>query len=106
MMTATTALLAGAAVAGALCVSSTLVVAYVARHMPNMSLLVALLSYALQTVLVVAVLSEVAATGERVSGWFAVGVITVALLWTVGAVVRHQRSRIPAFDLAEPVGRR
>lgn len=106
MLSATTAFVAGAALAAALCVSSTAVVAYVARHLPHLSLMVALLSYTLQTVAVVAALSEVADAGVRVSGWFAAGVIAVALVWTVGALVRHQRSRIPAFDLAEPVGRR
>lgn len=105
MLTATTAALSGAAVALALCVSSTLIVAYVARHMPRMSLLVALLSYTLQTVLVVAVLAKVNETGTQVSGWFAVGVIAIALVWTVAAVLQHRRARIPAFDLSEPVAR-
>lgn len=78
------------------------VVGAVARLLPAASLLVALLTYALQLLvlaLVVAAIQRAGVGAETLSrGWFAAGVIAVTLLWLVGQVVAATRQRIPAYD--------
>lgn len=83
------------------------VVGAVARLMPSASLLVALMTYALQLLVLavcVAAIDQSGVDGETLSrGWFAAGVITVTLLWMVGQLVAFTRQRIPVYDTpAEP----
>ena len=77
----------------------------VARLLPAASLLVALLTYALQLLvlaLVVAAIQRAGVGAETLSrGWFAAGVIAVTMLWLVGQVVAATRQRIPLYDTAE-----
>jgi hypothetical protein len=79
------------------------VVTVVARLMPAASLLVALMTYALQLLvlaLCVAALERAGVTDQDLSrGWFAAAVIAVALLWVVGQLVVATRQRIPVYDL-------
>lgn len=81
------------------------VVGAVARLLPAASLLVALLTYALQLLvlaLVVAAIQRAGVGAETLSrGWFAAGVIAVTLLWLVGQVVAATRQRIPLYDASE-----
>ncbi|CUR61504.1 putative ATP synthase protein I [metagenome] len=80
------------------------VVTVVARLMPSASLLVALMTYALQLLvlaLCVAALERSGVTEDDLSrGWFAAAVIAVAMLWIAGQLVAATRQRIPAYDLA------
>lgn len=100
------AALVGAAGGGALTLAvfaaGTGVVSVVARLMPSASLLVALMTYALQLLvlaLCVAAIERAGVTGEDLSrGWFAAGVIVVTLLWVVGQLVTATRQRIPVYD--------
>ncbi|WP_148614801.1 hypothetical protein [Nocardioides rubriscoriae] len=75
----------------------------VAGLMPTASLVVALLTYTLQVVLLAALLVVLrGADGLEQTlapGWFAGGVITVALAWTVCLVWHAMRARIPLYDL-------
>jgi ATP synthase protein I len=77
----------------------------VARLLPAASLLVALLTYALQLLvlaLVVAAIQRAGVEAETLSrGWFAAGVIAVTLLWLVAQVVAAMRQRIPLYDAPE-----
>lgn len=77
----------------------------VARLLPAASLLVALLTYALQLLvlaLVVAAIQRAGVGAETLSrGWFAAGVIAVTMLWLVGQVVAATRQRIPLYDAPE-----
>jgi len=78
------------------------VVGAVARLMPAASLLVALMTYALQLLvlaLVVVAIQRAGVGAETLSrGWFAAGVIAVTLLWLVGQVLAATRQRIPVYD--------
>lgn len=77
-------------------------VSFVARLVPGASLLVALLTYALQLLvlaLVVAAIDRADVDGETLSrGWFAAAVIAVTLAWVVGQLVVATRQRIPVYD--------
>lgn len=79
------------------------VVTFVARLLPAASLLVALMTYALQLLvlaLCVASIERAGVTGEDLSrGWFATAVIAVTLSWVIGQLVTATRQRIPAWDL-------
>jgi ATP synthase protein I len=65
-------------------------------------LLVALMTYVLQLLvlaLVVAAIDGADLSSETLSrGWFAAGVIAVAMLWMVGQIVAATRQRIPLYD--------
>ncbi len=79
----------------------------VARLMPTASLLVALMTYALQLLvlaLCVVLIDQSGVDGQTLSrGWFAAGVIVATLLWMVGQLVSTTRQRIPVYDTpAEP----
>ncbi|PKH42714.1 hypothetical protein CXG46_05455 [Nocardioides alpinus] len=78
------------------------VVGVVARLMPAASLLVALMTYALQLLVLALCITAIDRAGvgaETLSrGWFAAGVIAVTLLWMVGQLVAATRQRIPAFE--------
>lgn len=82
------------------------VVGAVARVMPAASMLVALMTYALQLLvlaLCVVAIERAGLSDQTLSrGWFAAGVIAVTLLWLVGQVVAATRERIPLYDIAEP----
>jgi ATP synthase protein I len=78
------------------------VVGAVARLMPSASMLVALMTYALQLLvlaLCVVAIDRADVGAETLSrGWFAAGVISVTLLWLVGQLVAATRQRIPVYD--------
>lgn len=78
-----------------------LAVDMVARVMPSVSLLIALLTYALQVVLLGVVFLALARSGATESAidayWLAGTVIGVTLAWTVGQVVGETRSRQLVF---------
>ncbi len=84
------------------------VVSVVARMMPSASLLVALMTYALQLLvlaLCVAAIERAGVGAEDLSrGWFATAVIVVTLLWVVGQLVTATRQRIPAYELGQQAG--
>lgn len=77
-------------------------VGFVARLLPGASLVVALMTYALQLLvlaLVVAAIDGADLGAETLSrGWFAAAVIAVALTWVVGQLVAATRQRIPVYD--------
>ena len=77
-------------------------VGFVARLLPSASLLVALMTYALQLLvlaLVVTAIDRAGVDAETLSrGWFAAAVIVVALAWMVGQLVAATRQRIPLYD--------
>lgn len=84
------------------------VVDVVAGLMPSMSLLVALLTYALQVVLMGLVLLVVRRSGVLDSsvdaGWLAGSIIAVTATWIVAQIAIATRRRIPVYDL-EPGSR-
>ena len=77
-------------------------VGFVARLLPGASLLVALMTYALQLLvlaLVVAAIDGADLSAETLArGWFAAAVIAVTLTWVVGQLVAATRQRIPVYD--------
>lgn len=79
----------------------------VAGLMPAASLMVALLTYTLQVVLLAALLVVLRGADDieqtLTPAWFAAGVITVALAWTVCLVVHAMRARVPLYDLPADV---
>ncbi|MDR7251195.1 ATP synthase protein I [Nocardioides sp. BE266] len=85
------------------------VVTVVARLMPSASLLVALMTYALQLLvlgLCIAAIERADVGAEDLSrGWFAAGVIAVTLLWVTGQLVAATRQRIPAYELPSGTAR-
>lgn len=86
--------------------SGALVVTVVADLMPSASLLVALMTYALQMAILALLLiplsrSEWAKTNLD-APWLAVAVIAGALVWTVAQVLLATRTRIPIYDLPAP----
>lgn len=80
-----------------------LVVDVVAAVLPGASLLVALLTYALQLLLVVFAFVALERSGLLDSTldrqWLGVTAITATLLWLVTQVVLTFRARIPVYDL-------
>lgn len=80
------------------------VVSAVARLMPSASLLVALMTYALQLLVLALCITAIDRAGvgpeTLARGWFAAGVIAVTLLWMVGQFVTATRQRIPVYELA------
>ncbi|MDN4174309.1 hypothetical protein QWY28_15200 [Nocardioides sp. SOB77] len=77
----------------------------VAGLLPAASLIVALLTYALQLLVVLVVLSALdgsGAVGDTLSrGWLAGAVIVGTLAWTTVQVVLAGRVRIPVYDLPD-----
>jgi hypothetical protein len=75
----------------------------VARAMPGLSLLVALLTYTLQVVALAMVFAGLDGSGllddtlDR--GWLAAGVVAVTLVWLLAQVWLTTRARIPVYDL-------
>ncbi len=78
----------------------------VAGLLPAASLMVALLTYALQILgvtVVLLALDRSAAVGDTLArGWLAGAVIGGTLVWMVAQVVGATRARIPVYDLPEP----
>lgn len=78
------------------------VVGFVARLLPSASLLVALMTYALQLLvlaLVVAAIDRAVVDADTLSrGWFAAAVIAVTVTWVVGLLVAATRERIPLYE--------
>lgn len=81
------------------------VVELVARVMPAMSLLVALVTYTLQLVLMLLalfVLSESGMLGESLDPlWLVVAVILGTTGWMIAQVVITTRLRLPVYDLTD-----
>lgn len=88
----------------------TIAVDAVAGAMPSMSLLFALLTYALQLVVLLAVVAGLARSGllgDVLSRpWLAAGVVVATLTWLGAQVAQHRRARIPAYDLGSTDGPR
>ncbi|HSU02098.1 MAG TPA: hypothetical protein VLK03_06075 [Nocardioides sp.] len=78
------------------------VVGAVARVLPAASLMVALMTYALQLLVLalgITALDRAGVGPETLSrGWFAAGVIAVTVLWMAGQLVAATRQRIPVYD--------
>lgn len=85
--------------------SGALTVTIVADLMPSASLMVALMTYALQMVLLAVVLIPLGrsdwAEEHLDAPWLAAAVIGGALVWTVCQVVLATRARIPIYDLPD-----
>lgn len=96
--------LVGAAVALVVFSVGSFSVDLVARVMPSMSLMVALLTYTLQVVVMALVFVALSGSGllddalDR--GWLAAGVIAVTLVWLLAQVTLTTRARIPVYDLS------
>lgn len=79
-------------------------VGFVARLLPGASLLVALMTYALQLLVLAVVVGAIDGAGIGADtfsrGWFAAAVILVTLAWLVGQLVGATRQRIPVYDLS------
>jgi hypothetical protein len=79
-------------------------VGFVARLLPGASMLVALMTYALQLLVLAVVVTAIDRAGVDPAtlsrGWFAAGVIVVTLAWVVGQLVAATRQRIPVYDLS------
>jgi ATP synthase protein I len=76
------------------------------RMAPQVSMLVALMTFTLQIVLVAAVFAALGssdAMGSWLSdGWVAAGVVVAAAAWIVGQMVGTARARIPVYDVELP----
>lgn len=81
------------------------VVDMVAGLLPQLSVVVALLTYTLQMVVLAALLVTFGRNDDieqtLVPEWFAAGVIAVALAWTVCLLVHATRARVPLYDLPD-----
>jgi ATP synthase protein I len=77
----------------------------VASVMPGATVLVALVTYALQLVVMAAVVLQLVRSGMMVDTldrrWFGGGVAVATLAWMVAQVVAATRARIPVYDLPE-----
>lgn len=100
----------GAAVGGGLALFFLLfgsVTVYVMTTLaPQMSMLVALMTFTLQVLLVAAVfyaLDESGAVGGTlIAGWVSTGVVTAAVAWVLAQLVASARARVPAYDIDLP----
>lgn len=74
----------------------------VSEVLPGASLLVALLTYALQLVALMALVAALAGTEVAASDaartWFAVALITATFAWLAAQVWQATRARIPAYE--------
>ena len=99
------ALVGGAIALGFFLFGST-VVSAATRIAPQAAMLVALMTYALQVVLVALVFVLIAESGALggtlAAAWLAGGLIVATLAWTAGQLVATLRSRIPAYDIELP----
>lgn len=98
--------MAGGSIALVFFLAGSMLVNLVATVQPELTMLVALLTYTLEVVLLLVVFlaldrNQVFATqGQR--GWVVAGLLACTVAWTVGHVRATTRLRIPAF---EPVDR-
>lgn len=98
--------LVGAAIALAVFSVGSFSVDAVARIMPSMSLLVALMTYTLQVVVMALVFLALSRSGllddtlDR--GWLAGGVIAVTMVWLAAQFWLTTHARIPVYDLPSP----
>lgn len=80
----------------------TTVVHVVSAVSPAASLLVALMTYALQlaalALLVVAISDASFVRSDQARAWFAVGVIVATIGWMAAQIVRATRLRLPAYE--------
>lgn len=99
---------AGAAVGG---ISLTVVMAFgtyvvhvASNAVPELSLLVAIMTYALQIAMMVAfflMLDRSGALGESIAGgWLVAGVVGASLTWSSAQIWFSTRARIPMYDLS------
>ncbi|QIK75909.1 hypothetical protein [Nocardioides piscis] len=81
------------------------VVNTVASIMPSATVLVALVTYALQLVVMAAVVLGLARSGMLDGSldrrWLGGGVALAALVWMIAQIVGAMRARIPLYDLPE-----
>lgn len=99
---------AGAAVGGfslaVVMVFGTYVVHVASDAVPTLSLLVAIMTYALQLAMMTAfflVLLRSGALGDEVNGgWLVVGVVAASLTWSTAQIWFSTRARIPLYDLS------
>lgn len=102
--------LAGAAVGGfslaVVMAFGTYVVHVASDAVPSLSLMVAIMTYALQIAMMIAfflVLDRSGALGEQVHGtWLVVGVVASSLTWSTAQIWFSTRARIPLYDLSRP----
>ena len=77
----------------------------VASVMPGATVLVALVTYALQLVVMAAVVLQLVRSGMMADTldrrWFGGGVAVTTLAWMVAQIVAATRARIPVYDLPE-----
>ena len=77
----------------------------VASVMPGATVLVALVTYALQLVVMAAVVLQLVRSGMMADTldrrWFGGGVAVATLAWMVAQIVAATRARIPVYDLPE-----
>lgn len=77
----------------------------VASIMPGATVLVALVTYALQLVVMAAVVLQLVRSGMMADTldrrWFGGGVAVATLAWMVAQIVAATRARIPVYDLPE-----
>ena len=77
----------------------------VASIMPGATVLVALVTYALQLVVMAAIVLQLVRSGMMADTldrrWFGGGVAVATLAWMVAQIVAHTRARIPVYDLPE-----
>lgn len=77
----------------------------IASIMPSMTVLVALVTYAVQLVVLAAVVLGLARSGMMGDTfdrrWFGGGVAVATLAWMVAQIVAATRARIPVYDLPE-----
>lgn len=67
---------------------------------PSMLLLIAMLTYVLQVVCLLAVFASVSAwSGDISTRTLGITIIACTICWTVGLVLSSRRQRIPLFDL-------
>ncbi len=96
--------LAGGGLALLVFAFGTSVVHVVSGLMPSMSLMLALLTYALQLMvmaMVLVALETSGVAGDALSrGWFTTGVILITLMWMAAQVWLFTKLRIPLYDLS------
>jgi ATP synthase protein I len=94
----------------AVCVGGSLLVNAVAGVMPTASLLVALLTYALQVLVLLLAFLGLERSGlledDLARGWVGGGAVAATLAWLVAQVWLTLRSRVPAYDLGPEGGER